>query len=62
MRKYVDSCRTYTILLQDSGLLPRPNPNWNTFKPKIGDVAHVDKTNTDYRWNGNQWEEIVDGE
>lgn len=58
MRDYVDSCRTYAILLQDSGLLPKPKEDWNTFIPQIDDIAHVDENDTDYRWNGKNWEVI----
>ena len=55
MRDYVDSCRTYEILLQDSGLLPKPKDDWNTFVPEIGMVAHIDEDNADYEFNGSEW-------
>ena len=52
---YVDSCLTYEILLQDSGLLPKPREDWNTFVPETGMVAHVDADNSDYEFDGNAW-------
>lgn len=60
MRNYVDSCRTYEILLQDSGVLPRPNEEWNVFEPKIGDIAHVDENEKDYVWDGIKWVEYME--
>ena len=60
MINYVDSCLTLKILKQDSGLLPKPlfSKNWNTFVPKVNDVAHVDEDNSDYRFNGVEWVKI----
>lgn len=58
MTNYVDSCLTYTILLQDSGLLPPPRENWNTFVPHKDDLAHVDEDNSDYEFDGKQWVKI----
>lgn len=58
MNKYVDSCLTFEILLQDSGLLPKPKPTWNVFVPKQGDIAHVDEDNSDYEFNGTEWVKI----
>lgn len=55
MRDYIDSCRTYEILLQDSGLLPKPKDDWNTFIPEKGMIAHVDEDNSDYEFNGTEW-------
>jgi hypothetical protein len=57
-REYVDSCRTYEILLQDSGLLPPPQEDWNSFIPEEGMIAHVDEDNIDYRFNGTEWEKM----
>ena len=57
---YVDSCRTYEILLQDSGLAPKPTDTWNVFTPTEGDIAHVDENDTDYRFNGTEWVAIND--
>ena len=58
MRNYVDSCRTYEILLQDSGLLPKPKPEWNVFTPEKGMIAHVDEDDSDYEFNGKNWIKI----
>lgn len=58
--EYVDSCRTYEILLQDSGLLPKPREDWNTFVPKKGMIAHVNEDNSDYRFDGTTWVKIVE--
>lgn len=55
MFKYKDSCRTYEILLQDSGLAPKPSEDWNTFVPQVGDIAHVDDEESDYGWDGEKW-------
>lgn len=55
MVNYVDSCKTLDILKQDSGLLPKPKENWNTFVPNLGDIAHVDENNSDYEFNGSEW-------
>lgn len=60
MRQYVDSCRTFAILLQDSGLVPKPREDWNTFEPKENDIAHVDENNKDYIYKNGQWEEMKD--
>ena len=49
----VDNCISYDILLADSGLIPKPHPNWNTFVPKSGDVAYVEKVK--YVFNGVSW-------
>lgn len=57
-KEYVDRCRTYEILLQDSGLLPKPKEDWNVFEPKEGDVAYVDEDDGDYRFDGSQWIKI----
>lgn len=57
-KEYVDSCRTYEILLQDSGLLPKPKEDWNVFEPKEGDIAHVDEGDEDYRFDGSEWIKI----
>lgn len=53
--KYVDICLTYEILLQDSGLLPKPKTNWNTFVPKVNDLALVE--DKEYIFNGTTWVE-----
>lgn len=58
MPNYVDSCLTLEILKQDSGLLPKPRENWNTFVPKQGDIAHVDEDNSDYQFDGERWVKI----
>ena len=55
---YVDSCRTYEILLQDSGLLPKPQEDWNVFEPKEGDMAHVDEDDSDYCFDGEKWVKV----
>lgn len=55
MKNYIDCCRTLEILKQDSGLLPKPNENWKTFTPQIGNVARVDEDNSDYEFNGTEW-------
>jgi len=57
-RTYVDSARTLEILKQDSGLLPKPSENWNTFEPKEGDYAHVDEGNQDYQFVNGGWVEV----
>lgn len=59
MINYVDSCLTLEILKQDSGLLPKPKENWNTFIPEKGMIAHVDEDNSDYEFNGEEWVKIV---
>lgn len=59
---YIDSCRTYEILLQDSGLLPKPKEDWNTFIPKEGMVAHVDENNSDYLFDGTTWIKLEETE
>lgn len=55
MIKIIDSCRTLEVLNQDSGLLPKPRPDWNTFEPKKGMIAHVDEDNSFYQFNGQNW-------
>jgi hypothetical protein len=55
MKEYADSCRTLGILKQDSGLLPKPQPTWNTFVPRKGDLAHVDEEDADYEFDGVEW-------
>ncbi len=55
MINYVDSCLTLEILKQDSGLLPKPKPEWNVFVPVQGMIAHVDEDNSDYEFNGTEW-------
>lgn len=57
--KYVDSCRTFTILLQDSGLLPKPRENWNTFMPQEKDVAFVDETRKEFVYHNGYWQELT---
>lgn len=61
-KTYVDSCLTLKILKQDSGLLPKPNENWNTFVPEEGDIAHVDENNSDYEFKNGSWALIVNKE
>lgn len=61
-KKYVDSCRTLEILKQDSGLLPKPRLDWNTFEPKEGDLAHVDEDGKDYLFDGKEWQPVEDKE
>lgn len=60
MREYVDSCLTFQILLQDSGLAPKPNEDWNVFVPQQGDVAHVDEDDSDYEFDGTEWKKLED--
>ena len=60
--EYVDSCRTLEILKQDSGLLPKPRPDWNIFVPKTGDIAHVDEEDSDYEFNGTNWVKMAEEE
>ena len=60
---YVDSCLTYQILLQDSGLAPAPELKdqegnvipWNVFEPHEGDIAHVDEDDKDYVFQNGEW-------
>ncbi len=52
---YIDYCQTFEILLQDSGISPKPKEDWNTFTPKKGDIAHVEKDNLDYEFDGHDW-------
>lgn len=59
MHNYIDSCRTLEILKQDSGLLPKPREDWNTFVPTKGDVAHVDEDDSDYGFDGEKWVKCV---
>lgn len=59
---YVDSCTTYTVLLQDSGLLPKPKEDWNTFVPQKGMVAHVDEDDSNYVFDGTKWVKMVEEE
>ena len=58
--KYVDSCKTYTILLQDSGMLPKPKADWNTFVPQELDIARVDEDRKDYVFYNGQWVELTE--
>ena len=60
MNEYVDSCLTYEILLQDSGLLPKPREDWNTFVPEVGMLAHVDEDDSDYLFDGEKWVKITE--
>lgn len=60
--EYVDSCYSYEILLQDSGLLPKPRDNWNVFVPVKGMVAHVDEDDSDYEFDGEAWIKIKGGD
>lgn len=62
MKKYVDSCRTYEILLQDSGLLPKPNESWVVFVPENGMLAHVDEDDSDYEFDGTVWVKVENQE
>lgn len=55
VEKYIDSCRTLEILKQDSGLLPKPTETWNTFEPKVGDLAYVDENRSEYEFDGTDW-------
>jgi hypothetical protein len=59
-KHYVDSARTFEILNQDSGLLPKPRADWNTFVPKEGDLAYVDETDSEYIFNGSAWVEYTE--
>ena len=59
---YVDCCTTYEVLLQDSGLLPKPRADWNVFVPELDMIAHVDKDNSDYRFDGSTWVKIVESD
>ena len=56
--KYVDSCITLEVLKQDSGLLPKPRENWNTFEPKKGDLAFVCEDNSEYEFDGKAWVKV----
>lgn len=56
--KYVDICSTLEVLNQDSGLLPKPKENWNTFEPHKNMVAYVVEDNSEYRFSGTQWKKI----
>lgn len=49
----VDTCASYDILLADSGLIPKPHPNWKIFTPKLGDVAYVEEVK--YVFDGASW-------
>lgn len=55
MTKYVDSCLSLEILKQDSGLLPKPKEDWNTFIPKEGDIAFVYVDNSEYIFKEGEW-------
>ena len=59
INNYVDSCLTLEILMQDSGLLPKPREDWNTFVPQVGDIAHVDEDDSDYEFDGESWIKII---
>lgn len=59
-RVYVDSCLTLEILKQDSGLLPKPREDWNTFVPQEGDYAHVDENDSDYVFHNGDWVLVVE--
>lgn len=59
-KKYVDYAKTLKILRQDSGLLPKPRENWNTFIPYEGDYAIAN--GIEYRFDGTDWEEVVEEE
>lgn len=60
MNEYIDSCLTYEILLQDSGLLPKPCEDWNTFVPEAGMLAHVDEDDSDYIFDGAAWVKLTE--
>lgn len=53
MPNYVDHCYSYEILLQDSGLLPKPKPEWVTFVPHEGDLATAGEE--EYIFRGGEW-------
>ena len=57
--KYVDSCLTLKILKQDSGLLPKPTEDWNTFEPVKGAIAYVNENDSEYKFNGTKWVKIT---
>ena len=57
--KYIDSARTLEILKQDSGLLPKPRENWNTFEPHEGDLAYVAEDDSVYVFNGSDWDKVI---
>ena len=52
MKKYVDICKTLEILKQDSGILPKPEENWKTFVPGVGDTALVLDESAEYEFDG----------
>lgn len=58
MIKLIDSCLTLDILKQDSGLLPKPKENWNTFEPQVGMIAYVDKDEAFYQFDGTDWVQV----
>lgn len=58
---YVDSCISYEVLLQDSGLLPKPREDWNTFIPQVNDIAYV-VNDGEYVFNGEFWIKKVEEE
>lgn len=62
MKKYIDSCRTYEILLQDSGLLPKPTETWKTFVPEVGMLAYVDENESEYMFDGTNWIKVENQE
>ena len=58
VKKYIDVCSTYEILLQDSGLAPKPQENWNTFTPETDMLAYVITSRKTYKFNGESWVEF----
>ena len=58
----VDSARTLEILKQDSGLLPKPKEDWNTFEPQENDVAYVSEEEKYYVFKNGNWEVKEDEE
>ena len=56
--KYIDSARTLEILKQDSGLLPKPREDWNTFEPKEGMIAYVSDEQKEYIFKKGKWVEF----
>jgi hypothetical protein len=57
MEKVVDYAYSLEYLKMDSGLLPKPNDQWNTFVPKKGDVAYVLEDR--YVFDGVDWTKQV---
>lgn len=59
MKNYVDNASSLEFLKMDSGLLPKPSENWNTFEPQEGDLALVGDIDYIFIAEINDWIPVV---